>query len=415
MTNSNTLPSTAKWTKRKLFLFAIFTLFILFILLEIIFRVSFYFKHKRYYTTVAIQGSPLQLSDNTLVFLNQPFYLDYNNRYQYNEEGMKSAPRDVFIPAKTANDYWVLLTGASAMEGMGSNRNGEWLDITGIEDHPYDKTIAYYLQQMLQQQMPDKKVKVFNAAFSSSCINQSYWRYLQLASRLQPDWVISMDGQNDPSSLQAGETTTDYIKAEWKKNPQFHYPLKLIIPLTSHSAFINAMKQKLFDIKQKRRLHTAEQDGYPARKKWSAAIASPLTMAVLNDDIKRAVDNFSSWISKYDSMLTARDQKHLLLLQPHMFFRDTTALTITEKAVNHYYRAQMQDAKQHCFLNELYRKFSKPDSLHRNIMTMQSVHRWKEWVFVDYCHFTEEATKKIAFEIYTYILSGGKAVIFKSK
>jgi hypothetical protein len=300
------------------------------------------------------------------------------------------------------------------MEGMGSNRNGDWLSITGVDDHPYDETIAYYLQQQLQQAMPGKRVKVFNAAFSSSILYQSYQRYLQLANKLQPDWVISMDGQNDPSTLAPNESSIDYIKNEWSKNPQFHSPLKYIIAFTQHSAFINAIKQKLFDFKQNAKAYNARKKDFPLRTQWAMATAPPIQIAAEDEGTKRAADNFSRWLLSYDSALNKAHRKHLLLLQPHMFLRDTIHLTTTELALNHYYRSVFQDAKQNAFLNEIYKRFSVADTLHSNIVPMLSVHTWTEPVFVDYCHFTDEATKKIAAEIYAYIVSDGKASIFKS-
>ena len=404
---------TKKWGNAKLLKFAAFTILIILLLLEISFRIVFYIQNKNLHNSVSIQGSPLQIPDDSLIFKNSPFYLDYNNRFQNNEEGMRSQPGDEFIPQKTSNDFWVLLTGASAIEGMGSNRNGNWLEITGVDDHPYNKCISFYLEKKLQAQMPDKKVKVFNAAFSASCLYQSYMRYIQLEKKIQPDWVISMDGQNDPGTLAAGESSIDYIKNEWKKNPQFHYPLKAIIAITSHSAFFNFLKQKLFHFKEGIRMNKMLKQDFPLRKKWADSNVVSIQPFIANENVIRAVDSFSYWLLKYDAALTSAHRKHLLLLQPHMAFRDTSNLSLTEKAANHYYRATFQDNNKQAFLNEIYKRFST-DTLHHDIVPMLSVHHWPGWVFVDYCHFSDEATGKIAAEMAQYILSDGKTTIFKN-
>jgi len=39
---------------------------------------------------------------------------------------------------------------------------------------------------------------------------------------------------------------------------------------------------------------------------------------------------------------------------------------------------------------------------------MYAVHDWEDWVFLDYCHFSESANRKIADEIANFILSNGK-------
>jgi lysophospholipase L1-like esterase len=412
MTEKNS-GQTSKWSKRKLFSFALFTTLILFAALEIIFRIVFFFQFYTLHTSSSIQGSPLQISDSVLIFRNQPFYVDYERKYQNNEEGMKSEVGDEYIGTKTDKDFWVLLTGASAMEGMGSNRNGEWLDITGVDDHPANATIAAYLQQLLQEKMPDKKVKVFNGATSSFTTYQSHMRYVTLAEKLKPDWVISMDGVNDPSSLKEGQSMMNIIKDNWNQSPQFSYPLKQIIFLTRHSSLLNAIKQMLFHIKQNIRQQKAIKNNFPARIKWLHSTAPPLRFAVLSDDIKRGVASFSLCLLAYDSALNARHQNHLLLIQPQMCFRDTTQLGDIEKAVNHYYRATFQDSIKQAYLKGIYDRFSAKDSLHKNIVEMKAVHSWPGWVFVDYCHFSDEATKKIAQEIYNYIISDGHAEIFK--
>ena len=56
---------------------------------------------------------------------------------------------------KEKNSLWILLLGASAMEGMGSNKNGKWFDITNVSDHTYEETISAYLTDLLQKKYPE--------------------------------------------------------------------------------------------------------------------------------------------------------------------------------------------------------------------------------------------------------------------
>jgi hypothetical protein len=403
---------TANWSKKKLFLFAAIAVLIFLVILEIIFRVIFFIQYRDLHTSVFIQGSPLQISDSALVWKNTPFYVDYNRNYQVNEAGMKSKVGEEFIETKTTKDFWVLLTGGSAMEGVGSNRNGEWLDITGVDNHPWNETIAFYLQQFLQNKMPEKKVKVFNAAAVSYTIYQSYLRYLTLSKKMKFDWVISMDGVNDPPMLAANETTADYCSKDWNKHPQFHYPLKFIILLTRHSALINAIKQKLFYFKENYRLRKNRNNNFPKRSYWASKRIVPIKYAAISTDIKKAATTFRNRILEYDSTLNALQQNHLLLIQPQMCFRDTSVLSDTEKAVSNYYRTVYQDSIKQAYLAAVY-DFFLNDTLHKNIIPMNSVHYWPGWVFVDYCHFTKEAEKKIAAEISNYIVSNGSLQIFK--
>ena len=412
MLKTTTQKETSQWSKKKLFLFGAFTVLILLVLLEIIFRVIFFFQYKDLHTSIFIQGSPLQISDSVLIWKNCPFYVDYDRHHQNNEVSMKSKVGDEFIKSKTEKDFWVLLTGGSAMEGMGSNRNGEWLDITGVDNHPWNETIGFYLQQLLQNDMPGKKVKVFNAATSSYTVYQSYLRYITLSKKMKFDWVISMDGVNDPSMLATNETTSDYCSKDWNTYPQFHYPLKLIIPFTSHSALVNAIKQKFFHLKENYRLRKAGNNNFPKRKYWASRAILPIKYAAISNDITRGANSFRNWILKYDSTLNVLRQNHLLLIQPQMCFRDTSVLEHAEKAVSNYYRIVYQDSLKQTYLRSVYDLFLN-DTLHKKIILMNSVHYWPGWVFVDYCHFTKEAEKKIAAEIFNYISSNGSVQIFK--
>ena len=325
---------------------------------------------------------------------------------------MKGKVGDEFIEAKTSIDFWVLLTGGSAMEGVGSNRNGEWLDITGVDNHPWNETIGFYLQQLLQRKMPDKKVKVFNAAAVSYTAYQSYFTYVSLSKKMKFDWVVSMDGVNDPPRLGANETTADYCSKDWRTHPQFHYPLKFIIFFTRHSALVNALKQKLFHLKENYRLKKNSNNNFPKRKYWAKKKGSPIRFASASADITRAAMSFRNWLLVYDSALNANGQNHLLLIQPQMCFRDTARLSEAEMAVSNHYRTVYQDSTKQAYLAAVY-NFFLSDTLHKNIIPMNSVHYWPGWVFVDYCHFTTEAERRIATEIFNYISSNAKMQIFK--
>src|ERR1700755_749879 len=114
---------TGKWSRKRLLGFSLILIIIFIMILELVFRIIFFFKYRELNTTVSIQGSPLQQSDSLLVFKNTAFYVDYDRKFQNNEEGMKSRVGDEFIDNKQPGDFRILLTGGSAMEGMGSNRN----------------------------------------------------------------------------------------------------------------------------------------------------------------------------------------------------------------------------------------------------------------------------------------------------
>jgi hypothetical protein len=399
------------WKRRKLVQFSIITVVLVLLLLELIFRLLFYMEYKGFHTSVYVQGNSMQMSDSILIWRNRPRYLDAFKRFQFNIEGMKSKPGDVHVPVKTDNDYWVFLLGGSTMEGMGSNSNGEWLDITGIGDYPPEETIAGFLEKILQDSFPAKKVRVFNAANSGYTIQQSYLRYLQLSGRYQIDWVISLDGQNEPPALSPGQPVKEYLKQDWDSSNIFKFPLNIALPVTSHSAFAAKIKFMLFTGKLRSRIQFNEEKDYPRRKFWLRATnARAIEYTPFSENIGRAVDSFYTVLRQFDSVLTQKKQDHLLLIQPHLSLRDTGFMHETERALYNYYANATDRAQQNTYLRELFSAYDKYARAGMPVRSLNDMHTLKTRVFVDYCHFTREANEYVARQIAAYIFEKRKPI-----
>ncbi len=383
--------------------------------IELIFRVLFWSEIKGYHSTVFIQGNTIQMEDSSLVFRNRPFYLDYYQRFQYNEAGMRSKPGDVWMPKKDSSDYWVFLFGGSSMEGMGSNKDGEWFDITGVGDYPWNENIAFYLQQLLQEKMRGKKVRVFNAANTSYTIEQSYLRYLQLSSLYKMDWVISMDGQNNPPTLAADETVMDFVRKDWQQNPAHEFPMKWILPLTRHSAFVNKLKQTIFYVKQHNRTQKNIDTHYPRADFWLKNSSPALHFKRIDIGTNRAVNSFHDQLILFDSVLNSRNQNHLLLVQPHLIFRDSLMMNNTEKALLHYYRQAYNDSAMNSYLLEIRTRLKEkvPNADSSTIQLMDRFDHTSQQVFVDYCHFTKGTNRIIAEYLLQYILRKEANAIYR--
>ena len=140
-----------------------------------------------------------------MIWGNTPGYLGYSGRFQYNEYGIKSEPGKHKMPEKKKDDFWVFLFGSSAMAGKGSARHRGFLNITGVAEHDFSNTIEFYLQSLLKESFPDKNVRVFNASVGSHTMAQTISNYERLR-HLNPDWVISMNG-NDGLVLDENETS----------------------------------------------------------------------------------------------------------------------------------------------------------------------------------------------------------------
>ena len=175
--------------KIKFFLIA----FIVFLILaEIVCRVVTQNRFAPYQTNLKVQGEGRFSNDPSMIWGNNPYYLEYEERYQYNEYGIKSEPGKVKMPEKKKDDFWIFLFGSSTMAGKGSARHRGFLNITGVAEHESPNTIEFYLLALLQKSFPDKNIRVFNASVDMQTMAQTIYNYERLR-HLKPDWVVSMN------------------------------------------------------------------------------------------------------------------------------------------------------------------------------------------------------------------------------
>ena len=403
---------TTTWSRGKLFRFAAVTVVFFLLLAEGVARVLFFFKFRELGTNVYVQGSPMQEADSASVYNNRAFYVDFEKQFQYNELGMKSACGDYRMPVKAGGDLWVLLLGGSAMEGMGSNKDGAWFDMTNILDHPYKETIGFFLGERLRRLYPGKRVRVFNAAVSGFTLDQGMARYRSLSRAYDFDWVISMDGVNECDTLEVGGPAAEkaYSRAYWASMPFHQFPLNWIVPITQHSAFFNLVKQELYSVRTKARARRNEAGGFVLRDSWAARAALPILVDSGDARVLRSSGAFLREEREFAHELEKDGKHYLLLVQPYLAFRDSSVLGREELALDHYLREKMNDGYKHAFLKQVY---AGVDTGGLHIQAMPGVARWPGWVFVDYCHFTKAANERIAAELADYIASDGKMEIFK--
>lgn len=385
--------STIKRSRKLLFGLLVMLIFLL--LLEVTGRVAFFFKFRNVDTSLSVQGNALQKDDAQLIFRNRPFYTDYGFGFQNNEEGFKSQPGDTKMPVKTAGDYWVFLFGASAMEGMGSNKDGAWLDITGVRDRSYETSIAFLLQQQLQKKMPEKRVRVFSAANSGFTVFQSQLQYQRLKTIYAMDFVISMDGVNEPLIENSSASVKELIQTNWDTAPVHHAPLRYIIPFTKNSALVYWMKQGLFEAKMNARLRKAREKDYPLRKEW---LNQKGTTAWADSDAaipRSTLDSFSHYLQAFDRQLTVDKIPHFLFIQPHLILKQPDLLTDTEKALLYYYQSSnTNNAYFNTYLKKMHNYADTVSS--KTIVSLGFMHNNRFETFVDYCHFSSQANQQLA-------------------
>ncbi|MBS1668121.1 MAG: hypothetical protein JST58_12150 [Bacteroidetes bacterium] len=401
------MKRTAVFSFKKKLAFSVMACLLFFLFIELVARTVFLFKYHKDHTSVYIQGGPLQIGDSSIVFRNTPYYIDYDHRFQNSELGFRSAVGDWRQPTKTDHDFWVLLTGASAMEGMGSNKDGNWVDITGVQDYVYEKTIAHKLQVILQKELPNRRVRVFNGANSGYILWQSYQRYENLKKELKPDWVVSLDGNNEYASLDDDADLKKLKQSGWEDYPIFKAPSKYIIPFTQRIYSLNSLKQLIYHIKSQVRLQKNIKENYPVRAQWLHRGSKPISFCQVTHKIQNAIDAYMYWLHQYDSSLSRDGVNHLLIYQPFLFDKNFSTMGDTEKALYNYYSWNYNDSVGQTFKTIVKKKLEAEESTNPNLLVLDA-NRISGQTFVDYCHFTEIAADSITAIIGSRILASIK-------
>jgi len=209
------------------------------------------------------------------------------------------------------------------------------------------------------------------------------------------DWVISMDGYNEMSSIAENFNIKESIHEDWKQRPIFKAPSKFIIPLTQHSFLINALKQFIYHTKYNVRMTKNRKANFPSRTKWLNKAPLPIKIAAQDSGIKRAIDFYINTLNEFDSLLTQSSTNHLLVLQPFLFDKEYHLMDSMEKALYSYYTSNVNYSSTHRFLKDLQELLLEKEKLDKNILVIKP-DNIKTGLFVDYCHFTRSGIDSVS-------------------
>jgi lysophospholipase L1-like esterase len=227
---------------------------------------------------------------------------------------------------------------------------------------------------------------------------------------LDPDWVISMDGVNDARGLAAGEDSRTNAERDWAAHPIFRFPFREARFLMRNSAAMFLAGEYLFfKTNVIRNARNTRQDPQVLRT-WLARVPS-LAPAQGSAAVERARAEFLVNIRLFDEEIRHDGRKHLLLVQPHVSLREPAAVTGVERAVFNYYM-HGSAGRPDAFMSSVYQRSVGARIESEDVVYMDAVHDWPGWVFVDYCHFSKEANRRIAQALATHILTDGRERAF---
>ena len=381
---------------------------------EIAARILCHAKLHTYGSSFRIQGDSRLEEYRPTVWRNRPSYLAEDGRWQYNEHGFRVMPGEVRMPAKDDADFWVFLLGGSAMAGCGALHQSGWEKFTGIHWHPREDSIDGQLERLLRSALPDRKVRVFNAATPAWTVVNSRLCYENVIRQLKPDWVVSMDGVNDIGDFGSNERQ---LWAYWDSFPLNRWPYRQVRLLMRNSA-------ALYLIGSAWLRHTGQLLGCYVKpdeeflNRWAREERKlPSSAPALSPSAERAANEFLRNLAVFHRLLAADRQPHLLLVQPHLSLREPDRLGRMEKTLLSYYywgdgkgpRPEGPDP----FMSRVHRGVMEqyPDS--PEVAALSALNAATNSIFIDTCHFTAEANELIARELAESILSNGRRIPFR--
>jgi hypothetical protein len=364
------------------------------LVLEGVCRIGTYLYYAPHGTSFAKQTLGMWRSDSILLWDNQPGYLFQDQSASFNEEGCRVNTDDIKMPLKQKGEMWVLLSGGSAMLGTGASKDGDYFILSELKDHQKTTAIDGYLEKKLNA---NSKVhfKVFNGAVSGHATWQSFEKAKKMLKKHHFDWVISMNGQNDPSYIAAGKNCHSIMKEYWQNLVLAKHPFATQFTWMQRSALVYCVLRSKYNI-------SISLQEKPNRETVVTKIKNKQNqLHYLNDTITSAtaVNSFRKSIMDEYNFLEHRKTKHLHFIQPHLSLRNPTQLDSTERLIYQYYCGLRKDT-MNTFMKDLH-QIKWPQ---KNIIALTEMHHLPFWVFTDYCHLTNKANEYIADKIAALIL-----------
>jgi formylglycine-generating enzyme required for sulfatase activity/lysophospholipase L1-like esterase len=259
---------------------------------------------------------PETLRDRWTVVRNNPAFA--RRGVTHNAQGFRRM-QDVPV-VKPAGTVRVFLLGGSVTYGA----EGLYREIENRPEPRNDETIDYYLEQRLNREFPAKHWEVVNAGVKGYLLNQDLALLLSVILRYKPDYVISLDGVNDLSSLLRAPPLYDpYLQPELVDdfnrlaNPSTLASLRVMPTawLRNNSVLFFTVQNWISNRARERR----------RRERAAATVPNPVRFADLSpgqqDQYRTSAEQLDSYLNPVRQMhelLAAAGIEDLFVLQPEI-------------------------------------------------------------------------------------------------
>ncbi|MBP6455886.1 MAG: hypothetical protein KA275_04070, partial [Chitinophagaceae bacterium] len=137
-------------------------------------------------------------------------------------------------------------------------------------------------------------------------------------------------------------------------------------------------------------------NNYPIKRKWLLAKENKLNFAPIDSAIQRAINNYSSELKTFDSVLNKYNTPYLLAYQPYLFFKSRALQSETERALYNYFTYYNNDAINNTYKLNVIKQLAVFEKSNKNFKLFNPDNIPVNNLFLDYCHFTTDGNKWFA-------------------
>lgn len=233
----------------------------------------------------------------------------------------------------------IFFMGGSGALGAGANRGYPWFQMSGQAQYSADESISAYLERHLSERYPNKQFEVINAATNWAQLHQQIIHYYRKIRYLQPDLVISMDGQNDALVISDEYLSTwDQARVERLGSLASNFRVKMR-PVITRSHFLFLVAATAFGEKRSGRqpINQGLVDEYESLGKPDDFEGRVASYARDHGDIlDRGVDFYVDHLRHFKDALDRDRVAALFVQQPELIADESKPLTEIERALQNY-------------------------------------------------------------------------------
>ena len=368
------------------------------------FMASVYLRSRIENFDLEVQGNTTYVESGYQLWQHPSNYTSWSGKTHLNNLGFKRFDDTSIIKGEGVIRIFIL--GGSTAFGSQAAPGTIFLKLSGQDEYSSALTISAYMEKLLQEKYPQHKFEVINAATAWSQLHQQMIFYLRMIRSLQPDLIISIDGQNDSHEIEdrflnMWEWTEDKADKIWNN------PKSRLRPLFRNSNLAYLMAMILF-----RQGDSIEADTNLIKRYTRFERPDNYDEIITRYNIENrvkidtSVDEYLYNLKQFDNVLREDGVKHLQLLQPQTVMDNTKILTEGEKAVQGYMFSRLD--KQYFRIN-FFREVERRGNILRKengiaFWSLQNMfENERNDVYTDYCHLTPLGNRLVAQKIISKI------------